>query len=183
MFPGIKYAAQRLKGNRWWQGKLIIRHGLDNPTPLYSTPVWMCVTCSVMLSMRYRSGWTMRMICCSGWLFNSHMENTRSSRRVLVPVRRAFWRTKTRNIWSISNVYRRKNNNLWHFKNLCLALFALRNRLDPFSGFWITWLVSDVLVVQVHAVPPPVWEEQVHIEGRDAGWQGRSGRQAGCLIR
>lgn len=67
--------------------------------PLYTTPVWMCVTCSVMLSMRYRSGWTIRMIWCSGWLLNSHMENTRSSRRVLVPVRRAFCRTKYEIYW------------------------------------------------------------------------------------
>ncbi len=73
---------------------------------------------------------------------------------------------------------------MYRFGAFCLALFPLRNRFDPFN--WLlndVWLVSESLVVYVHTVPPPVWAEQVHIEGRDAGRQGRSGRRAGCLSR
>ncbi len=154
----------------------ILHHYIPHP--------YECVTCSVMLSMRYRSGWTMRMICCSGWLFNSHMENTRSSRRVLVPVRRAFWRTKHATYIKYIKWLTWEKTTMYRFGAFCLALFPLRNRFDPFN--WLlndVWLVSESLVVYVHTVPPPVWAEQVHIEGRDAGRQGRSGRRAGCLSR
>lgn len=53
-------------------------------------------TLSDMSSSRYRSGWTIRISCCSGWVLNSHMAKTRSSSRVLVPVRKAFWETNTK---------------------------------------------------------------------------------------
>lgn len=51
-----------------------------------------CATWSDMLSSRYKSGWTIRISCCSGCVLNSHMAKTRSSSRVLVPVRKAFWK-------------------------------------------------------------------------------------------
>ncbi|TNN67123.1 hypothetical protein EYF80_022653 [Liparis tanakae] len=147
--------ARRTRCNKIGKGtlkKLNRRHdiGFKSPPPPARRPTW-----SDMSSSRYRSGWTIRISCCSGCVLNSHMAKTRSSSRVLVPNSKA--------------------GPCSPLANLCVTtktddVSAARSpgRVAPVRGWWI-------------AAATHLFEQREDVDGEEA--QGGGDHEAGLLLQ